>query len=333
MLEQSRSVDLALTARSIAEVQLSSGAIPWGPRRHWDPWNHIEAAMGLSSAGLFDESVAAYSLLKRLQRKDGSWAAAYLDDVVFDPTLDANFCAYIAAGVHHHFLASSDPAFLEQMWPTVQRAIGRVLKMQRIDGSIAWAEDGAGNLWDGALVTSSACIYLSLGSALALAHEVGESRPEWELARIRLADAVAGGAVFESKSTYAMDWYYPALGGAVTLEDGIDRLKGRWDVFVLGERGVRCLSDRPWITAGETSELILACLRTGMTLEAATLFDWIQHLRDESDGMYWTGANHPAGDVYPYEKTTWSAGSVLLAADALTGGAATCAVFGIEGCL
>lgn len=285
--------------------------------------------MGLVTAGYLAEAGRAYACLRRSQGPDGSWRAAYLDDEVMDRTLDANFCAYVAVGIHHYFLATGDERFLASMWPMVRRAVDRVVAMQRTDGSIAWAEDGGGVLWDGALVTSSSCIHLSLGSALALAAELGESVPEWELARLRLADSLTGGGTFEDKGGFAMDWYYPVLGGAVERTEATARLKVGWDDFVQSGLGVRCTKDRPWITAGETCELVLACLRVGLTREARDLFDWVHHLRDESDGLYWTGANHPSGDVYPYEKTTWSAGSVLLAADALRGGPATSIVFEI----
>ena len=43
------------TGESIAELQLSSGMIPWFPNGHADPWNHIEAAMALDVAELHDE--------------------------------------------------------------------------------------------------------------------------------------------------------------------------------------------------------------------------------------------------------------------------------------
>ncbi|MBA2725829.1 MAG: hypothetical protein H0U53_07565 [Actinobacteria bacterium] len=179
-------------------------------------------------------------------------------------------------------------------------------------------------------MSSSACIFLSLTSALDLSRLMGYGAPAWEVGRARLGRSLRDGDSFEDKAGFAMDWYYPVLSGALEKANAARRLSGRWDHFVMPTRGVLCTDERPWVTAGETSELILSCLRTGMRTEADSLFTWVQHLRDESDGLYWTGANHPSGDLYPYEKTTWSAGSVLLAADALAGGAATCEVFGID---
>lgn len=314
------------TAEAIATIQLPSGSIPWGPGRHSDPWNHVEAAMGLDAAGLHDEARRAYEWLARMQRPDGSWAAAYLGDEVFDPVVDANFVAYVAAGTWHHFLATADGDFLGSMWPAVESAMGFVLKMQRDDGAIDWARDQRGVRWPEALVTSSSCILLSLRAAIACAAELGERVSGWQTAADRLSDAVSNDELFAARRRYAMDWYYPVLGGALGREESRARIAAGWDAFVMPGRGSLCVSDEPWVTAGESSELVLACVVAGMRAEAATLMAWIGHLRDD-DGLYWTGRNHTDDSVFPYEKTTWSAGAVLLANDALTGQGPACSFF------
>ena len=53
------------TAESIAAVQLRSGEIPWSDGGHTDPWDHVECAMALTAAGLFEESRAAYEWSRR----------------------------------------------------------------------------------------------------------------------------------------------------------------------------------------------------------------------------------------------------------------------------
>ena len=309
---------LRATAEAIAAVQLPSGSIPWGPGRHSDPWNHIEAAMGLDAAGFHEEARRAYDWLVRIQRSDGSWAAAYLGDDVFDRTADANFVAYVAAGTWHHYLATGDEGFLRAMWPAVDRAIGFVLSLQRDDGAIDWARDDRGTRWPEALVTSSSCILLSLRAAIHHASALGESRDGWKEAAAKLAAAVRDDSLFAPRRRYAMDWYYPVLSGALRPEESRERLAGGWDAFVKEGRGSLCVLDEPWVTAGESSELVLACCVAGLRDEAERLMDWLAHLRD-ADGLYWTGRNHTDDTVFPYEKTTWSAGAVLLAADAMWG--------------
>jgi GH15 family glucan-1,4-alpha-glucosidase len=79
------------------------------------------------------------------------------------------------------------------------------------------------------------------------------------------------------------------------------------------------VSNRPWVTTGETCELVIALAMVGRHDDAARLFEWVQHLR-APDGNYWTGATFPDGTLWPREQTTWNAGAVLLAWDVLRGG-------------
>lgn len=278
--------------------------------------------MGLDAAGRHGAARAAYRWLAGRQRCDGAWAAAYLGAEVMDPTLDANFCAYPAVGLLHHFLCTGDLGLAAGLWPMVERAVGFVLALQAPSGAIAWARDARYRPWPGALLTSSACIYLSLGCAIRLAGLLERERPEWELARAVLGYAVAEpGAGFIDKARYSMDWYYPVLAGVVEGEPARAALAERWPEFVIEGRGTRCVSDRPWVTAGETCELAMACQRAGLPDEAGALMEWVEHLRAPG-GAYWTGATFPDGTVWPRERTTWSAGAVLLAWECLEGGPA-----------
>src|SRR5579884_4220712 len=96
--------EVLATARSIAAAQEPSGAIPWFPGGHVDPWDHIECAMALTVAGLREETYAAYDYLRRMQRPDGSWASKITNGEVEDATFETNQCAYIAVGTWHHYL-------------------------------------------------------------------------------------------------------------------------------------------------------------------------------------------------------------------------------------
>lgn len=273
--------------------------------------------MGLDVGGEHAAARRAYRWLARVQRPDGAWPAAVLDGRIFDPTLDANMCAYIAAGVWHHYLYTNDADFLEEMWPAIRRAVDFVLDLQAPGGEIHWARDGAGKRWPGALLTASACIYLSLRCAHAVADRVGETQPDLELAIDALGVALLEPeGRFEPKDRYSMDWYYPVLGGAVRGPSGRERLASGRDRFVVPGFGCLCVADRPWVTTGETCELVLAHWAVGLEEEARTLFGWTQSMR-VPDGLYWTGINLPDGLFWPDERTTWSAGAVLLAWDVL----------------
>jgi hypothetical protein len=124
--------------------------------------------------------------------------------------------------------------------------------------------------------------------------------------------------VFADKRRFAMDWYYPVLGGAVRGEAGLDRIAQRWDVFVVAGLGIRCVDDQPWVTGAETCELVLALDCLGAHDRARELLRDVQHLR-EADGSYWTGWQFALGINWPDEHSTWTAAAMILAADALSG--------------
>src|SRR4051794_22934331 len=309
---------LRATAASIARVQEPSGAIPWFPNGHTDPWDHVECAMALSACGLVTEAVRAYDWLARTQRPDGSWPSKVVNGVVVDAAAETNQCAYVAVGVWHHLLITGDDAFAWRMWPTVRRAIEFVVGQQTGRGEIGWIVGADGSVTADALLTGSSSTYQSLRCAMALADWVGDAQPDWELDAGRLAHVVSEHPeAFLDKSRYSMDWYYPVLGGAVRGEPATARLRDRWDAFVVPGLGIRCVSDQPWVTGAETCELVLALDAAGETDAASALFADMQHLRCD-DGAYWTGWQFRERVNWPDEQSTWTAAAVILAADALS---------------
>jgi hypothetical protein len=230
--------------------------------------------------------------------------------------------------VWHHWLLFSDRGLLESMWPTVDRAIEFVLELQTPRGEILWARHADGTPWSFALLTGSSSICHSLRCAIAIAEQLGHERPDWELSAARLARVISEEPdAFAPKHRWAMDWYYPVLSGAVGGDAGRQRLAERWDAFVMEGKGVRCVSDRPWITAAETCECMIAHLAVGETEKARLLFEWAQTLR-EPDGTYWTGIVYPEEVHFPgEEQSSYTAASVILAADALAGSSPASALF------
>jgi hypothetical protein len=119
------------------------------------------------------------------------------------------------------------------------------------------------------------------------------------------------------KSRYSMDWYYPVLCGAITGEDAKRRIAHLWEKFVVPEWGVRCVSDRPWVTMAETAEFILTLAAIGDIPRAKTIFSWL-HDKRFSDGSFWMGVTFPDGVIWPEEKTGWTAAAAMMAWDALS---------------
>jgi hypothetical protein len=321
--------EVQATVDGIAEWQLPNGMVPWFPGGHADPWNHVEAAMALALGGRISEAERAYDWLVGLQRPDGAWHQYYVEDGIEDDKFDANVVAYVAAGVWHHWLLTEDRGFAETMWPVVEKAIDFVLDLQQPRGEILWARHADGTPWPFALLTGSSSICHSLRCAIALAELLGHERPDWELSAAQLAHVIRHqeADAFAPKHRWAMDWYYPVLGGAILGETGKARLADRFDTFIDDGRGVRCVKDRPWITVAETCECVLAHLAVGERETAERLFSWVQQYRVES-GRYWTGTVYPDLAHFPAdEQSTYTAAAVVLGADGLWGQGPTSALF------
>jgi hypothetical protein len=311
---------VAQTADAILEWQLPSGMIPWIPGGHSDPWNHVEAAMALASAGQTTAAERAYDWLVGLQHDDGSWHQYYLAEGVEQDKFDANVIAYIATGVWHHWLVTQDRGFAETMFPVVEKALDWVFELQQPRGEILWARHADGTPWSFALLTGSSSMFHSARSALALSRLVGSERTDWIDRIDRLGNVLRDqpDGAFAPKNRWAMDWYYPVLSGAVTGQPARDRLSARYDTFVMDGLGVRCVGDRPWVTTAETCECAMAYLAVGDQDTARYLFDTTWRLRGD-DGRYWTGEVHPEEVHFPGgEMSTYSSAAVLLANDALS---------------
>ena len=114
-----------------------------------------------------------------------------------------------------------------------------------------------------------------------------------------------------------MDWFYPVLTGVIPKLQASQHLQARWDEFVEQGMGCRCVSDEPWVTVAESCELTMALLAAGDHARAVEIYSYL-HQWQLDDGSYWTGYQFVQNLLWPDEKPTWTAGAILLAADALT---------------
>lgn len=324
------------TGAWIASVQRPDGEIPWSPGGKMDPWDHVHAAMGLSVAGRFDETRAAFRFLAANQYPDGGFACERRDGRVVNSSRESNHAAYLATGLWHLHVAKPDPDFLAETWPVLERAIEFVLRLREPSGAISWAVDPEGRVWQAPLVTGSSSIHGSLVCANRIAERLDHDRPEWREARRRLAlvlrherEVFHDADLPEPPGRHSMDWYYPVLGGALRGEPARDHLLDPEHTGTFMEEGVgcRCVKDHPWYTVAESCELALALDAAGLRSRAREVFSWMAQLR-HPDGGYWTGATHPEREIYPDgEQTAWTAATVLLAADALGAGTPTASFF------
>ncbi len=323
--------ELDQSASSIESLQIATGLVLWRHGSHSDPWNHVETAMALDAQGRHDRARLAYAWLRNNQRADGSWHQYYDANGVTDSKFDANVIAYVAVGVWHHYLTTGDDTWLADQWAMVRGAIDWVLHLQQPTGEILWAREPDGTPFHYALITGSSSIHHSLSCAVSIADALGHGSRRWEKARVKVATAIVEhpSEYFAEKDRWAMDWYYPILGGVMSGEQAQSQLKSRWDEFVIPTWGVRCVNDHPWVTTGETAEAAIACLKVGRRREAIELLEATRILRYD-DGSYWTGLHVPMQVWFPEgERTAYSAAAVILAHACMETGSPTAATFGV----
>jgi hypothetical protein len=328
------------SASYIADVQREDGLIPWYADGPADPWDHVESAMGLSVAGRTDAAERAYEWLAGSQHDDGGWWAAYgaeesaaSDHEGEDPRKETHRAAYAAVGVWTHYRVTGDRSFLAEHWPTVRDAVEFALAQQADTGEIYWTVDEDGEPHEDALVSGCASVYKSLAAAAGVADRLGrpDRRDRWLDARARLGTALREhpgrfDRTWESKSRYAMDWYYPVLCGAVRGDRARERLDRGWDRFVEPGLGCRCVADEPWVTVAESCELALALAAVGRRDRAREVSEW-QFQWTDDEGVFWTGYQLEDEEFWPGERPTWTGGAALLAGDALARRTGACDVF------
>ena len=312
------SLDIDAVTRLIAETQLPDGQIPWFPGDKTDPWDHVEAAMGLNIGGYYKEAQQAFRWMQANQLADGSWYTAYKDGGPIDQTKDTNFSSYLAVGVYHYYLVTGDREFLDEMWPSVKAGIEFALGLQAPGGEIYWALNPEGKVDPMALLTGCSSIYMSIKCALAIARVLGLRMTTWKKAFLKLEHAIRFKPYLfnMTKSRFSMDWFYPVLTGVFTERAARQRIAQSWKKFVVKGQGVRCVSDEPWVTLAETSELALALSASGNRDGAEIVFSWICD-KTFDDGTFWCGYTYPDMITWPGEKITWTNAVILMAADAL----------------
>jgi hypothetical protein len=305
----------------ILRVQAPDGSISWEKDRKLDPWDHVEAAMGLIIGGKETQARSAFIWLKENQEEDGSWYAQYDNGIPASQRKESNFTAYVATGLWHNYLISKDKSLLKEMFSTLDLAMKFVISLQTNFGDIRWAKEN-NKILDDSLITGCSSIYKSLDCAISiykiLDHETKDLVKAKELLRVCLLENIERfDRSWESKKRYSMDWYYPVMCGVVKGKEAKEKIQGRWDEFIIDGMGCKCVVEEPWVTIAESSELVVTLVTIGEIDKAKEVFDWLHQWRDPEDNLYWTGYVYTDQKYWPVEKPTWTAGAVLLAADSL----------------
>lgn len=313
-------LNMASVAGLITQLQRPNGDIPWHTDGKTDPWDLVESVMGLNIAGMHGPARKALEWLQQNQNPDGAWFSAYMDGVPQDRTSESHMACYIAVGLFHAWLITQDKSWLTDFWDTMENGIEFALDLQVESGEIYWARSPEGKIDPMSLLAGSSSIFMSLKCALAAARILDRPRPGWESAMARLEHSIRDNIhIYNvSKSRFSMYWFYPILCGAIRGEKAQGRIDKYWQKYIIEGQGARCVSDRPWVTIAETSELVLALHAMGNREKARIVFSWIQD-RVYEDKTFWCGYTYPDMVIWPEEKISWTNAVVLMAADALYG--------------
>lgn len=304
--------------RLILSLQKEDGDIPWHTDGKTDPWDLVETIMGLNIGNRPTEAMAAYQWLKGKQNPDGSWYSSYINGTPEDRTKETHMAAYLGVGLFHSWLVFRDLDVLFKMWHTLEKAIEYAISLQTESGEIYWAKSPEGKTDPMSLLAGSSSIFMSLKCAVAIAGLLGIEKQGWVTAGRKLEKSISENTHHYNvtKSRFSMYWFYPVLSGALTGERAVRRIEKHWNRYVIEGQGARCVSDQPWVTIAETSELVLALTAMGWKEKARIVFSWIQD-KIYNDKSFWCGYTYPDMVIWPEEKISWTNAVVLMAADAL----------------
>ena len=256
----------------ITESQDEWGGIPSEKDKILDPWDHIECCMALDVFGEKERSKLGFQWLVDHQEDDGSWYSEYQANKSISSRKESNFSSYIAIGALHNYESYGDLKFLENLLPTLEKSLQFTLSAQTNFGEFSWAMEN-GKWLDDALKTGNSSIFMSLKAFKKIFDLLGLNSNHIEnslmaLRKVFLNKTSRFDRNWDSKERYSMDWYYPILAGIYDKSEAIKKINSKWDIFINEEFGCRCVSDRPWITVAETSELIITLNKIDETKKA-----------------------------------------------------------------
>ena len=313
----------------LVDVQFLSGAIPSNQDGSHDPWDHLEALMGLTTLGYKTQALKGLNWMVSNQNQDGSWYNLYQDEKPLELNKQTNYAAYVAVAVWHFYLINNDINFLQEFWEPVKKGILFSLSLQHDNGAIAWNIDEFEKIDEDYLLTGCSSIAKSLECAIAICQALGDQNyeSEWRIAHSKLIAALENpSGIFDLKkdrSRFSMDWYYPILGG-INSQKRINSLTTKIkDSFWIQGLGIKCVSHEPWVTVAETSECSIAYKKIGKDKIALELLHNAISIVDRK-GIPYIGWQFHENIYWPDETPSWTSAACILAADAnnrLTSGA------------
>ena len=305
----------------LERIQLSSGAIPSNKNNTHDPWDHLEAVMGLTTLGYKTEAAKGFNWMISNQNVDGSWYNLYDDQKPIELNKQTNHSSYLAVAAWHFFLLNKDIDFLQNHWEPIKRGIIFSLSLQNDNGAIAWNVDDKGEVDDDYLLTGCSSITKSLECGIAICQILGHKNQEkeWRIAHAKLIKAIESPkGIFDLKkdrSKFSMDSYYPILGGINAKKAVSSLISNIKTNFWIKGLGIKCVADEPWVTVAETSECSIAFKKMGEDEIALELLHNAIAIVDNKS-IPFMGWQYIENIYWPEETPSWTSGACILAADA-----------------
>ena len=302
-------------------VQFLSGAIPSNQDGSHDPWDHLEAVMGLTTLGYKDQALNGLHWMASNQNEDGSWYNLYQDNKPLELNKQTNYASYIAVAVWHFYLLNNDIHFLKNFWESVKKGVLFSLSLQHSNGAIAWNIDKYEKIDEDYLLTGCSSIAKSLECAIAICQVLDHKsfELEWRESHSKLIVALENPAeIFDLKkdrSRFSMDWYYPILGGINSKKRIVSLIEMIKHSFWIKDLGIKCVADEPWVTVAETSECSIAFKKIGEDKIASELLLNAIAIVDSQDIPY-MGWQFHENIYWPEETPSWTTAACILAADA-----------------
>ena len=320
-IDPSSLVGLEHLGRFLKDTQLVSGAIPSNQDSSHDPWDHLEAVMGLSTLGYNTQAIKGLDWMRANQNEDGSWYGLYDNDKPLELNKQTNHASYIAVAVWHFYLLNQEIDFLKSFWRPVKKGILFSLSFQNANGAIAWNLDESSKIDEDYLLTGCSSIAKSIECAIAISQVLGyqDYEEKWKIAHSKLLATLENPeGIFDLKidrSRFSMDWYYPILGG-INSNNRIALLTRKIkESFLVKDLGIKCVSDEPWITVAETSECSIAFKKIGEDKIASELLQNAISIVDATSIPY-MGWQFHENIYWPEETPSWTSAACILAADA-----------------
>ena len=180
------------------------------------------------------------------------------------------------------------------------------------DGYFYWAKNSEGYA-DNSLITASCSIELSRRAYKYISEVLEESFSDNDdfLSKEMLASQKFNRDGID-RSRFSMDSYYPLLCGYGNKLDVKRLLKD----FYIEELGIKCVIEEPWVTLAESSEAVIALIKSGEIEAAHKIFSDIIKLKNKDD-IFPTGYQYKLDIFWPEENSTWTNAAVIMAADCL----------------